>query len=154
MQDSKHDNLKHDWRKCPFKQHAVTEHTNHYKPSKAHPEGSQTIIHATCAINKSGKDELRFEEIQIITEHHIKILDVQGSELKYGVKKFLAKFGNGDDFDKEILGWTKYWNEVLLTFYKEDDMSEPLDPNIVKALIASESGFHPVKFMMHIMQEG
>lgn len=35
-----------------------------------------------------------------------------------------------------IAGWTKYWNEVLLP-------KDNLDPNLVKALIATESGFNP-----------
>jgi len=34
------------------------------------------------------------------------------------------------------ISWTKYWNDVLKP-------STPLDPDIVKALIASESGFDP-----------
>ncbi|MFM8269078.1 MAG: transglycosylase SLT domain-containing protein, partial [Pseudomonadota bacterium] len=33
-------------------------------------------------------------------------------------------------------GWTKYWNDVFKP-------QTPLDPDIVKALIASESGFDP-----------
>ncbi len=40
----------------------------------------------------------------------------------------------GTQFDVFIAGWTRYWNEVLAP-------KIPLDPNIVKALIASESGF-------------
>jgi ribosomal protein S15P/S13E len=35
-----------------------------------------------------------------------------------------------------IAGWVQYWNEIL----KSD---QPLDPNLVKALIASESNFYP-----------
>lgn len=40
----------------------------------------------------------------------------------------------GNRYDTIIAGWTKYWNDVL----KPD---EDLDPNLVKALIATESGF-------------
>ncbi len=43
---------------------------------------------------------------------------------------------NGAAFDDFIAGWTQYWNEVL-------QPKVPLDPNTVKALIASESGFNP-----------
>lgn len=43
----------------------------------------------------------------------------------------------GNAFDGLIRGWTKYWNEVL-----QPDI--PLNPNLVKALIATESGFNPV----------
>ncbi len=34
-----------------------------------------------------------------------------------------------------IRGWTQYWNDVLKPI-------DPLDPDVVKALIASESGFN------------
>jgi len=39
-----------------------------------------------------------------------------------------------DKFDHFIRGWTKYWNDV----FRPD---EPLDPDLIKALIASESSF-------------
>ena len=42
----------------------------------------------------------------------------------------------GDEFDVLIRGWTKYWNEIF-------QPGEPLDPCLVKALIASESSFNP-----------
>src|SRR4051812_44671258 len=45
-------------------------------------------------------------------------------------------FPQGAGYDLFIAGWTKYWNDIL-----QFDM--PLDPNVVKALIASESGFIP-----------
>lgn len=35
-----------------------------------------------------------------------------------------------------VRGWSKYWNEVF-------QPAVPLDPDLVKALIASESGFNP-----------
>ena len=38
--------------------------------------------------------------------------------------------------DHLIAGWTQYWNEVF-------NPKQPLDPNLVKALIASESSFNP-----------
>ena len=41
---------------------------------------------------------------------------------------------NGNDFDQIIAGWTQYWNEVL-------NPEIPLDPNLVKALISTESDF-------------
>jgi hypothetical protein len=42
----------------------------------------------------------------------------------------------GDAFDGLIRGWTKYWNDILKP-------NELLNSNLVKALIASESGFNP-----------
>jgi len=46
------------------------------------------------------------------------------------------KFKNGSKYDQLIAGWVKYWNDVL-------EPKDPLDPNLVKALIATESGFDP-----------
>ena len=43
-------------------------------------------------------------------------------------------FKNGNTYDSLIRGWTQYWNEV----FKPKIF---LDPNIIKALIASESSF-------------
>lgn len=48
----------------------------------------------------------------------------------------LTKFLRADEFDLHIRGWVRYWNEI---FHPQ----EPLDPNLVKALIASESSFRP-----------
>jgi hypothetical protein len=46
-------------------------------------------------------------------------------------------FGDkGSKYDDFIAGWVQYWNDIL----KPDEL---LDPNLVKALIASESGFEP-----------
>ena len=45
-------------------------------------------------------------------------------------------FPSGDQFDDLIWGWTAYWNEVLKP-------ETPLDPNLIKALVASESSFNP-----------
>ena len=45
-------------------------------------------------------------------------------------------YDNGNTYDDFIRGWSKYWNEVLKP-------SDPLDPDLVKALIATESAFHP-----------
>lgn len=42
---------------------------------------------------------------------------------------------NGNKYDSLIGGWTQYWNEVL-------NPSEALDPNLVKALISTESDFN------------
>ncbi len=43
-------------------------------------------------------------------------------------------FSNGNEFDLPIAGWTKFWNDIF-----QPKIS--LDPNLVKALVASESGF-------------
>ena len=48
----------------------------------------------------------------------------------------LKGYSNADKFDVEIRGWTQYWNEIF-------SFPDPLEPNLIKALIASESSFHP-----------
>lgn len=42
---------------------------------------------------------------------------------------------NKSQYDPLIRGWTKYWNDIF-------QPGDPLDPNLVKALIASESSFN------------
>ena len=47
------------------------------------------------------------------------------------------KFGKaGSKFDAPIAGWVKYWNDIF-------NPKDSLEPNLIKALIASESGFDP-----------
>lgn len=113
----------HPWRLCEVGSHWVREHT------RTTPKGIVVTVKAHCAKNPSGKDRLTVDEIAEITER-------QFGELKGGLCRSNIGYSRGSDFDAIILGWTQYWNEVL----KPD---EPLDPNIVKALIASESSFNP-----------
>lgn len=47
-------------------------------------------------------------------------------------------YANGGIFDHLVAGWVQYWSEILVP-------SEALQPNLVKALIASESDFVPRK---------
>jgi len=46
----------------------------------------------------------------------------------------LPEYIGADNFDPFIRGWVKYWNDI----FKPD---EQLDPDLVKALIATESSF-------------
>lgn len=123
------------WRLCPVGMHYVREHQEHIPPSKIHPQGEVIIRHAHCASNPLGKnkkevnDVLSFDELQIIAKTHF-------SDLKGSPKAGVLKYHNADKFDELIRGWVLYWNEVL----KAQDL---LDPNLVKALIASESSFDP-----------
>jgi hypothetical protein len=120
----------HPWRVCPYGEHWVRTHPLHVPPSKTHPEGSVTTRHEHCARNPSGKDQLYPEEIQEVANQNF-------SGLKNKPCPLPSKFGaQGSKYDSFIAGWVQYWNDVL----KPD---EPLDPNLVKALIASESGFDP-----------
>lgn len=119
----------HTWRLCPAGEHWIITHPMRVPPSKSHPTGSMTIRRGHCAKNPSGKDQLYPDEILEITQQSFKDLKSKPcpSDLGFKIK--------GTQFDDIIAGWTKYWNEVL-------NPKIPLDPNIVKALIASESGFN------------
>lgn len=47
----------------------------------------------------------------------------------------MQEFKAKPQYDDLIFGWTQYWNKTL-------NPKQPLDANLVKALIASESGFN------------
>ncbi len=118
----------HPWRLCRPGRHWVREHSLQIPPSKKNPGGITTIRHAHCADNPSKKDQLYPDEIQEMAQQNFST-----------VKKKPCPFGlefkeKGNQYDDLIAGWTKYWNDVL----KPDT---PLKPNVVKALIATESGF-------------
>lgn len=120
----------HPWRLCPAGQHWVVTHPLHMPPSKEHPGGLVTTRHEHCAHNPSGKDQLYPPEIGEMSKHGFPESKNKPCPLDLGFK------GKGDKYDDLISGWTQYWNEVLKP-------SEPLRPDVVKALIASESGFIP-----------
>lgn len=120
----------HPWRRCPMGKHFVKEHSIHIPPSKKNPNGSVTIRHAHCATNRSHKDELSYDEIQYITDTYFSHLQGLPSTPIILIKEY----PKANDYDLQIRGWTKYWNEV----FQPDD---PLNPNFVKALILTESGF-------------
>lgn len=120
----------HPWRVCPIGKHYVRTHVLHIPPSEKHPEGQVVTRHAHCAENPSHKDVLSYDELQIIAKKYF--LSLVGAP-KAGV---LTEFSRADEFDSDIRGWVRYWNEIF-------NPKEPLDPNLVKALIASESSFRP-----------
>ncbi len=117
----------HPWRVCPYGEHWVRTHPMRVKPSKGNPFGSSTTRHNHCSKNRSGKDHLYPEEIQEVASQNF-------TRVKNRPCAFDLNFPNGNDFDELIAGWVQYWNEVLKP-------SDPLDPNLVKALIATESKF-------------
>lgn len=51
-------------------------------------------------------------------------------------EKLTGKYKNADKYDEVIALWTDYFN-------KKFNADPPLDPDVVKALIASESSFNP-----------
>ncbi len=118
----------HPWRICPYGEHWVKTHPMHIPPSKTHPDGSVTTRHEHCARNPSGKDQLYPEEIQEIANQNFANLKNKPCPIDLGFPNKGAKY------DDLIAGWVQYWNDIL-------NPDEPLDPNLVKALIASETGF-------------
>jgi hypothetical protein len=120
----------HPWRRCPMGKHFVHEHAVHIPPSKKNSKGIISIRHEHCAANRSHKDELSYDEIQYITKAYFSGL--KGSPTAGLLTK---EFGKADNYDVEIRGWIKYWNDIF-------NPAEPLDPNLIKALIATESSFN------------
>lgn len=123
----------HPWRLCHIGEHWVTDHPLWIPPTEKRP-GYYTTRDGHCAVNpKKGKskiikDFLTAEEMQMIADKNFTNLT---GPPQAGV---LTEYVRPDDFDPFIRGWTKYWNDVL-----KPDI--PLDPNLVKALIATESSF-------------
>lgn len=122
----------HAWRLCPPGEHWVRTHPLRVPPSKDNPAGSVTTRNGHCARNPTGKDQLYPDEIQEIGAHNFSQISEKPRPIDLG---FAGKY-KGNQYDDLIAGWTKYWNEVF-------EPKVPLDPDIVKALIASESGFDP-----------
>ncbi len=121
----------HPWRPCPLGQHWVTGHTKNRISSLGKPF-VQTVA-GFCRDNPSHQDHLYADEIHEIAKRQFS--DLSGSP---AIDDFKYK-SEGNRYDSFIRGWTRYWNEVL----KPEEL---LDPNIVKALIATESSFDPMQW--------
>jgi hypothetical protein len=118
----------HPWRLCPLGQYWVRTHPMFVPPTNKRA-GYLTNRDQHCRTNPSGKDQLYPDEIHEIEKGNFAKVE------KRPCAKTL-KFANGAKFDDLIAGWTAYWNDVI-------GNNDSLDPNFVKALIASESGFEP-----------
>jgi Transglycosylase SLT domain len=118
----------HPWRLCQYGQCAEKPHDRSITPSRHHPDG-KTIVHFYCKDIESGKGVLVPLEMQVIASEHFSHLAGPPKADDLGFKT------DGNAYDPLIRGWTKYWNEVLKP-------AEALDPDLIKALIASESGFN------------
>jgi hypothetical protein len=117
----------HPWRLCPGGEHWVRTHPLKVPVSAKNPSGV-TERHGHCASNPSGKDYLYEDEMEEIAKNNFPKLKGPPAADDLGYK-------NGNDYDELIRGWVNYWNSVFKP-------KTPLDPDLVKALIASESSFN------------
>ncbi len=119
---------KHPWRKC--------QPGYHWRSSShvgAHlRKGDQVRSHyrkGTCVKNPSGQDVMYEDELH-------RIADLYFPKLKSKISKNNLGSRRGNKFNSLIAGWTQYWNDVFKP-------KVPLDPDLVKALIMTESSFDP-----------
>lgn len=119
----------HPWRLCPIGQYYRKAHSQRAYTRKDGTRVSGSNHRATCANNPSGLDQIYSEEITEIASRYF-------SSLSGPPKGDPLGFERGNDYDVLIRGWTRFWNEVLKS-------KEPLDPDLIKALIATESRFNP-----------
>jgi uncharacterized protein with HEPN domain len=120
----------HPWKICSSGETYVHEAVVHEHLRAGH-DVREHLRNEHCRINqKSSKIILTPEEVRVIGNLYFSNLRTSLSSFDLGFR------GKGNKYDKLIAGWVQYWNEVL-------NPSEPLNPNIVKALIATESGFNP-----------
>ena len=123
----------HPWRLYEIGEHWVTDHSLWIPPTDKRP-GYYTTRDGHCAANptrekgKLIKDYLSTDEMQMMADRHF--TNLSGPPIAGKLPDYVGS----DNFDHFIRGWTKYWNEI----FKPD---EPLDPDLVKALIATESTF-------------
>ena len=114
----------HPWRLCPYGHHWVREHRRKTKTKT-------TVVSAHCAKNPSGKDHLYPDEIQKVAELNMK--DVK----KFPCPDYLVFQKQWrKKYDDYIALWTKYWNDIF-------EFQDPIDVNLIKALVATESEFKP-----------
>jgi hypothetical protein len=103
----------------------VHEHSRHIPVSKRNPTGV-TIAHQH--LRKLPGTYLGPEEIAEIYRTYDR------TKLKYPTSGKLPKYKDADRFDDLIAVWTDYFNRKF-------NIDPPLDPDVVKALIGSESSF-------------
>ena len=121
MKKTQTKSFRHPWRICELGFHWVKEH------KRTNAQGASYAVIGHCRKGSSGKDFLYPDEIAEIVKRHF-------NNLKAMPCPKMFEFKNRENVDLYIAGWTQYWNEVF-------NPVEKLDPDFVKALIASESSF-------------
>jgi hypothetical protein len=118
----KFDGRPHPWRVCPLGSNFVKEHTRKTK------NGLITVA-AHCRRDRISREVLNLDEIQEMFQRNEDLVTSIPKGNNLG-------FTSGNAYDVLIGLWTQFWNEIYQT-------NPPLDPNWVKALIATESSFNP-----------
>lgn len=120
----------HPWRLCPIGEHWVRRHPKNLTSGKV------TDHDGHCRKNKKSKSEFyHADELRLMAEAQFDSL--RSNPVVMPVPDSLG-FPNGNKYDLLIAGWTKFWNDVLKP-------EEPLSPDLVKALMATESSFETPK---------
>lgn len=130
VEKTQDDSKSHPWRLCPIGKHWVDEHPMAV-PANWRREGYMTNRRGHCRQNQGTAEVYTADELNEIANQYFHELQSDPSAMP--VPHDIG-FKNGNDFDDLIAGWTKFWNEIL----KPED---PLTPDLVKALIATESSF-------------
>lgn len=121
--------IKNPWRVCPIGKHWVRRHPKHLQTSKV------TDHDGHCRKNPSKKDLLKGDEMELITTSEL-FLNPKVKVSKNNLKMPLVSLEKQNQYDDLISGWTAYWNDIF-------QLKNPLHPNYVKALMATESTFNP-----------
>lgn len=107
---------------------SVREHPRHVHVSPKNPEGITIVDQHLRRLKGTYLDP---DEIRSVFKNY----DRKG--LIYPTSERLVEFKKrADAYDEVIAVWTDYFN-------KKFSANPPLDPDVMKALIASESGFRP-----------
>ena len=105
----------------------VREHSLHVPVSKKNPTG---VTIRDRHLRRLPGSYLDLSEIESIFKNY------ERDGIVYPTKGKLIEYSNADSYDEVIAVWTDYFN-------KKFNANPPLDPDNIKALIASESGFRP-----------
>lgn len=119
----------HLWRPCPLGKHWVSAHSRTRTSSKGKVYTQN--VRSYCRTGSSHLDHLNKDEIQEVADQNFQSLKGLPTQNDLGFK------GIGIKYDTLIRGWTQFWNDVLKP-------SDPLDSDVIKALIASESSFNKI----------
>jgi hypothetical protein len=115
-------------RPCPVGSYRIAAHPRQVSKSSRNPDGI-TAVKGHCRKNPSKHEVILPDELRYIEEKYFKKNENLPSPHKLKFKRDLKVY------DQLIGGWVKFWNDQLKP-------KVPLDPDIVKALVASESGFN------------